>query len=119
MFDWLKAILGESYTEEIDKKVAAEIGKSFVPRTNFNAVNEAKKAFEGQIADRDKQLEKLKKVDAEGLQAEITRLQGENKAAKEKFDADIAAVKLDAALDAAINGIVKNNAKINHYLYRM
>lgn len=111
MFEWLKAILGESYTEEIDKKVAAEIGKSFVPRTDFNTVNEAKKTLEGQIADRDKQLEELKKVDAAGLQAEITRLQGENKAAKEKFDADIAAVKLDAALDAAIIKAGGRNAK--------
>ena len=53
------------------------------------------------------------------LNSDTLLAQGENKAAKEKFDADIAAVKLDAALDAAINGIVKNSAKINHYLYRM
>lgn len=102
MLEWLKTILGESYTEELDKKVSAEIGKNFVPRSDFNTANEAKKTLEGQLADRDKQLEELKKVDAAGLQAEITRLQGENKAAKEKFDADLAVVRLDAALDAEI-----------------
>ena len=28
MLEWLKEILGDSYTEEIDKKVSAEIGKA-------------------------------------------------------------------------------------------
>ena len=27
MLDWLKTILGEAYSEEIDKKVSEEIGK--------------------------------------------------------------------------------------------
>ncbi|HZJ78822.1 MAG TPA: hypothetical protein VFD52_08500 [Clostridia bacterium] len=45
MFEWLKSILKESYTEDIDKQVAAEIGKSFVPRSEFNTVNEEKKSL--------------------------------------------------------------------------
>ena len=28
MLDWLKTILGEAYSEEIDKKVSEEIGKN-------------------------------------------------------------------------------------------
>ena len=30
MLDWLKTILGEAYSEKIDKKVSDEIGKAFV-----------------------------------------------------------------------------------------
>ena len=30
MLDWLKTILGEAYSEEIDKKVSDEIRKAFV-----------------------------------------------------------------------------------------
>lgn len=102
MFEWLKTILGENYTEDIDKQVAAEIGKSFVPRSEFNTVNEEKKSLTAQISERDTQLEELKKVDAKGLQEEIARLQGENKAATEKYKAELETVKLNAALDKAI-----------------
>ena len=30
--EWLKGILGDKYTEDIDKQVSAEIGKAFVLR---------------------------------------------------------------------------------------
>jgi hypothetical protein len=43
MLDWLKTILGDSYTEEIDNAVSKEIGKGFVARADFNAVNDEKK----------------------------------------------------------------------------
>lgn len=33
MLDWLKEILGDNYSEEIDKKVSAKIGENFVSRT--------------------------------------------------------------------------------------
>ena len=39
MLDWLKTILGEAYSEEIDKKVSEEIGKNFVARADFNTLN--------------------------------------------------------------------------------
>ncbi|MCI1965977.1 MAG: hypothetical protein LKJ17_07595 [Oscillospiraceae bacterium] len=45
MLDWLKAILGDAYTDDIDKKVSAEIGKGFVSRADFNTTNEAKKSL--------------------------------------------------------------------------
>ena len=60
MLEWLKTILGDAYTEEIDKKVSEEIGKSFVARTDFNTVNTEKKALADTVKERDKQLETLK-----------------------------------------------------------
>ena len=78
MLDWLKTILGETYTADIDKKVSAEIGKGFVAKADFNAVNEVKKTLETAVTDRDKQIDDLKKIDPSALQAEITRLQCEN-----------------------------------------
>ena len=56
MLEWLKTILGDQYTEEIDKKVSEEIGKGFVSRSDFNTVNEAKKGLEKQIGDYNGQL---------------------------------------------------------------
>lgn len=65
----------------------------------------------GQLADRDKQLEDLKKVDAAALQNEITRLQGENTTAKQNYESSLAAMRLDHALDTAIIGAGGKNAK--------
>ncbi|HZJ75676.1 MAG TPA: phage scaffolding protein [Clostridia bacterium] len=84
--EWLKDVLGEAYNEDVDKKISEEIGKGFVARSDFNALNETKKQLDGQIKDRDKQLNDLKKIDAESLQAEITRLQEENVKAQSDYD---------------------------------
>ena len=62
MLEWLKTILGDHYTEDIDKQISAEIGKGFVARADFNSKNdelktandtikglqEAAKKFDGQ-----------------------------------------------------------------------
>lgn len=111
MLDWLKGILGDAYTDEVDQKVSAEIGKHFVAKTDFNTLNETKKGLEEQIADRDQQLEELKKVDASALQAEIDRLQGENKTASEKFEKQVADMKFDYALERALAGAKARNVK--------
>ena len=84
MLEWLKTILGEAYTDDIDKKVSDEIGKNFVARADFNAKSEEVKNLNAQLSERDKQLEGLKKVDAEGLQQQIKTLQDENKRAKDR-----------------------------------
>lgn len=100
--EWLKEILGESYTEEIEKAVSAKIGKDFVSRSDFNAKNEKVKALEGQIAQRDEQLENLKKVDAEGLQAQIAKLQQENADKKAEYERNLEQVQFNHALDNAL-----------------
>lgn len=110
MLDWLKTILGEQYTEDIDKKVSSEIGKAFVSKTDFDAKNEAYKGLQGQIADRDKQLDDLKKVDAAALQAEITRLQGENQTAKETHEKQLSELQFDHALDGALSAAKARDA---------
>lgn len=101
--EWLKTILGDGYTEDIDKKISAEIGKAFVSKADFNSLNETKKSLEQQINERDKQLEELKKVDAEGLQAKISELQADNTAAQQKYEAALKEAKLNYALDARLS----------------
>lgn len=76
--------------------------KTFIPKTRFDEVNDAKKQLEKDIATRDQQIEDLKKVDAAGLKAEIERLQGENKAAKEKYAADMKDLAITNAIKLAI-----------------
>lgn len=45
MLSWLKEILGDGYTDEFDKKISQEIGKSFVAKSDFNAKNESLKTL--------------------------------------------------------------------------
>lgn len=37
--EWLKPILGDTYSDELDGKISAEIGKHFVSREDFNNTN--------------------------------------------------------------------------------
>lgn len=110
--DWLKKLI-EKHTkdgvldiEALNKEVAVEFPKHAVPKETYNALSETKVKLEKDIVERDGQLEILKKVDAAGLQAEIVKLQGENKEAKEKYDADMKDLALTSAIKLALTGKV-------------
>lgn len=111
MLDWLKTILGNAYTEDIDTKVSAEIGKGFVARADFNEVSTAKKKLEGDIKARDKQLEDLSKAQGatDELKGEITKLQDQNKADKARYEADLAKVRAENAVEAALTAAGAKN----------
>lgn len=104
MLDWLKTILDDAYTEDIDSKVSAEIGKNFVAKADFNATNEAKKTAEAALKERDKQLETLKASngDAEALKATIAELQAQNSAQEKANAAAIKTLKVDNAVELAL-----------------
>lgn len=113
MLDWLKAILGDSYTEDIDKQISTEIGKGFVAKSDFNALNETKKQLDTQLAARDKDLTQLKKdnADNEGLKDRIKKLQDDYKAL-EKSNADkLLAIQRESALSALLSESKVKNPK--------
>lgn len=98
-------------TEEQAEKAAAasaEELKGFIPKARFDEVNTAKKKAEDDLKDRDKQLEDLKKSsgDSEALKQQIEKLQGENKAAQEKYEADMKELRLGTAVKLALTGKV-------------
>jgi len=114
--DWLKKLI-EKHTkdgvvnqEELIKEVNSEFPKHAVPKETYNTLAETKTKLEGDIAERDTQLEALKKVDAAGLQAEITRLQGENTTAKAKYEADMKDLTLSNAIKLALTGKVHDES---------
>ena len=102
MLEWLKTILGEQYTEDIDKKVSTEIGKAFVARPDFNALNEAKKKADEAIKERDIQLEELKKADPADLQKQIQKLQDDNKAAETAYKEQLKQIKVESQLETRL-----------------
>lgn len=94
-------------SEELASK-AAEASKKeledYVSKAELEAAEQAKKQLEKDLKDRDKQLEDLKKSsgDNEALNQQIAALQADNKAAKEKYDADMKELKLAAAVKLAV-----------------
>lgn len=104
MLEWLKTILGDKYTEDIDKKVSEEIGKGFVARADFNAVKTELNTAKETIKARDNQLTTLQQStgDVDALKKQITDLQAENATKEQEHAAEIARLKLDAAVDKAL-----------------
>ncbi|WP_418668405.1 phage scaffolding protein [Allofournierella sp.] len=102
MLEWLKGILGESYTEEIDKKISAEIGTAFVAKADFNAKNEALKAAQGQLAEAGKTIEGFKALDVEGIKKAAAEWKAKAEQAEKDAAAQVAAVKFDALVEGAI-----------------
>lgn len=111
MLEWLKTILGEGYTPDIDKAVSGEIAKVYVARSDHEAQSAKLKEAETQVKQlddtvkaRDKQLEDLKKSagDNEDLQKQIDALTKQNKDQKAAYDKELATVKLTAAVDTEL-----------------
>lgn len=93
--------------EDINKIVNAstEELKEYVLKTKFDEVNSAKKQLETDVKDRDKQIEEIKKNagDNEELKKQIETLQGENKTAKEKYEAELKDLQISNAIKLAIS----------------
>lgn len=110
--EWVKLLIEKHTKDEVldlgafMKEYNMEFPKHAVPKETYNSLTETKKTLEKDIADRDEQLEKLKKVDAKGLQAEIEKLQDENKLAKEKHAEAMKDLALTSAIKLAIAGKV-------------
>lgn len=116
--DWLKEILKKAGIPEdkLDSTITdinKELPKYFIPKDKYNEVAEAKKKLETDIQERDKQLEQLKAAAGsnEELKKQIETLQAENKKAAEEWQAKMAQMQLDFALERALTTAKAKNPK--------
>ena len=100
--EWLKTIVGDAFTEEMDKAVAKHLGENFVSRSDFNEKVKAVTTLEATVKERDKQLETLQALKPEEMQATIKTLQNENKVAAAEFKKQLDQAKLSLGVEAAI-----------------
>ncbi len=124
--EWLKDMIGDAYTEELDAKVCQAVGERFVARADFNEKNNKVKELEAQITQltesvktRDSQLEELKRSAgaSEELQQQIEALTQQNKDQRTAYDRELATVKLMAAVDAELTAAgSRNNTAIKAVL---
>ena len=73
-------LIAMGLTEDQAKKVMDSLDGNFVTKTRFNEVNEENKTLKQSVADRDKQLEDLKKSSGDNaeLKKQIETLQQQN-----------------------------------------
>lgn len=106
-------------TAEQADKVMEGLNGSFVTKARFNEVNTELQATRAALKERDGQLETLNKstADVEELKSEITRLQAENLKKDEAYAAELKAVRLNNAVELALNGAkAKNNIAVKALL---
>lgn len=111
MLEWLKEILGESYTEEIDKRVSAEIGKGFVAKADFDAKNTELKTVKGQLSEANKAIEEFKSLDIDGVRRAAAEWQKKAEQAERDAAQRIADMEFDGVLRDAISAAKGRNAK--------
>lgn len=103
MLDWLKEILGDNWTEDIDKKVSTEIGRGFVSRADFNAKNEELKTANATITGLQDAAKAYEGVDVEGLRTQLSQ-------AESKYQRELENLRRDSAIDLALTqGRVRNS----------
>lgn len=101
-------------TEEQAQKVIDEVvDGNFVPKTRFNEINEENKALKQSMADRDKQLDELKKSSGDNaeLKKQIEALQQQNTEQAAAHKAEMDQLRLDNAIDAALSAAGAKNSK--------
>lgn len=123
---WLKDILGDVYTDELDARACAALGERFVARADFNDKNTKLKEAETQVTQlteavktRDTQLEELKASagDNADLKKQIEDLTQKNKEDRAAHEKELAAVRLMAAVDAELTAAgSKNNIAVKAVL---
>ena len=101
-------LIAMGLTEEQAKKVMDSLDGNFVTKTRFNEVNEENKTLKQSVADRDKQLEDLKK--SSGDNAELKK-QIETSEQQKAHEAELKQLKLDNAIDTALTAAGAKNVK--------
>lgn len=106
-------------TEEQANKVMESLNGSFVTKARFNEVNAELKAAKDTIKERDTQLETLQKStgNVEALRKQITDLQAANTEKDQTHAAELKALKISNAVDAALSSAkAKNNTAVKALL---
>lgn len=118
MLEWLKTILGNAYTDEIDKAVTQEIKKGYAPQADLDAKDRKVKELEAQVGQLEESakthassLADLKKLtgDKETLEKKIGELEEQAKTDKAAYEKELAQVKLLAAVDAELTAAGSRN----------
>ena len=104
--------ISEELAAKAEKASLKEL-EGYVAKDQLDTVNAENKNLKQQVADRDKQLDTLKKEngDNEELKKQIETMKQQNADQEKAHKAEIAQIKLDNAIDAALTAAGAKNAK--------
>ena len=69
--EWVKNILGDVYTEEMEQKIAEEIGRGYVSRADFEAKDTEATTLKEQLKEANKTISRFESLDVEALRQEV------------------------------------------------
>ena len=93
--DWLKEIIGDGYTEEMDASVCKALGERLVSRADFNTKNEELKTANTTITALQAAAKQYEGVDVAGLRQQIEDTRTE-------YEGKLSALKKNSAIDLAL-----------------
>ena len=110
--DFLKLGLDDEIAKKCEAASLEEL-KEYIPKSRFDEVNSAKKKFESDVKDRDKQLEDLKKStgNIEDFKKQIESLQKENKEKAEHYELEMQKLKVDTKIDSTLSNFGARNIR--------
>lgn len=99
----LKALgLSDEQVESVMKAHGKTLNDTKVKADKVDGLESQLEDLQGQLTDRDDQLEKLKKVDADALQQTIDDLQSANKTQKDDYEATLKEERLNSAIKLSV-----------------
>src|SRR5699024_11472603 len=115
----LKELLGEELYNQViekagDNKIAIVSDGNWIPKDKFDAKNQEVKDLQGQLSDRDEQLNTLKDVDPDKLKQEIADLQANNKQ-KDDDRSEEHTSELQSRFDLVCRLLLEKKNKLNKY----
>ena len=93
---WAKELLGDAYTEELDKKLEAQITAEYAPKAELEAAATKAAGLEQQLADANEAIGKFEGLDAEQVKAQIADYKQRAEAAEKDRDEKLAAAAFAA-----------------------
>ena len=111
---FLKELLGDAYTEQLDAQISEAVGKGFVARGDFNALKEAKKALEAQLAEANAAIEGFRETDKdiEAVRKEAEAYKAKAAEAEQNAAAQLEAYKFDSWFEALAARHKAHNADV-------
>lgn len=106
-------LIAMGLTQEQANQILKDLGDNYTPKSDYEGVKAENKQLKENLSERDGQLEELKKNSGstEELNAQITKLQEENKAKDEAHALEIKQLKINAAIDSALTSAGAKNSK--------
>ncbi len=110
--DFINLGIDEEVAKKCETASEKEL-KNYVTKAQFEEVTNEKKKLELDVTERDKQLETLKNStgNVDELKTQIEKLQNDNKEKDELHASEIKQLKINSAVENAINGVKGKNVR--------